>query len=78
MTATTVRIFDKNGYSNYVNTNAKLTAGNDLGIQAVSTDKGDDYDLSDVLYLPLYQAQQLQLRSKMDIGTQLVLSAMSL
>lgn len=45
---TTVRIFDKNGYSNYVNTNAKLTAGSGLGIQAVSTDKGDDYDLSDV------------------------------
>ena len=45
---TTVRIFDKNGYSNYVNTNAKLVAGSALGIQAVSTDKGDDYDLSDV------------------------------
>lgn len=43
-----VRIFDNQGYGEYVDTGVTLPAGSALGIQAVSDEKGDRFDLSDV------------------------------
>lgn len=45
---TTLRIFDNKGYGEYVDTGVTLAEGDNLGIQAVSSASGDDFDLGDV------------------------------